>query len=229
MSGSVAEERIRAKVEAAMRRRWPEARIIHELVIDTWKIRIDLAAVSPDHIAVAEIKSERDVLKRLPSQVAAGIAVAQDVWVVVAEKHEERLNYLRSHNRPLAEPEQMPGGWLRTVEANPDRLPDLDRCRVLVERGETLEPLGYNYDPRSYIVDPRALFDMLWASERRAVLRQLGAPVGPRTTCLVAQRWAVENLSGAQIRRAVCAQLRSRPFPRADSPISPTPADTEAA
>ncbi len=45
MAGSVAEERIRAKVEAAFRRRWPEARIIHELVLDQGGVRIDLAAV----------------------------------------------------------------------------------------------------------------------------------------------------------------------------------------
>jgi hypothetical protein len=87
MAGSEAEERIRAKVEAEFRRRWPDARIVHELVLNQGGVRIDLAAITEDALIVAEIKSERDVLKRLAGQVKASLRVAQGVWVVVADKH----------------------------------------------------------------------------------------------------------------------------------------------
>lgn len=65
MAGSDAEERIRAKVEAELRRQFPTARIIHELVLSSGVSRLDLAAVTRDQIIVAEIKSERDTLSRL--------------------------------------------------------------------------------------------------------------------------------------------------------------------
>jgi hypothetical protein len=90
MAGSEAEERIRAKVEAEFRRRWPDARIVHELVLNQGGVRIDLAAITEDALIVAEIKSERDTLTRLAGQVKASLRVAQCVWVVVADKHAGR-------------------------------------------------------------------------------------------------------------------------------------------
>lgn len=94
MAGSAAEERIREKAVAAMRRRWPSARIVHELQLEQGGIRIDLAAVSEDFLALAEIKSERDVLKRLPAQISRAMAVADEVWIVIAAKHEKGIIYL---------------------------------------------------------------------------------------------------------------------------------------
>lgn len=220
MSGSAAEERIRGKVEAALRREWPHARVVHELVLETSAIRIDLAAVSPDHLVVAEIKSERDVLKRLPSQIAASLSVAGDVWVVVAEKHRAAIELMLRPSVDLAEPRPVPGypgAWAHT-EPNPAYLPDLKFCRVFVERADgDLERLWTPHQPR--LCRPQDQFEMLWAAERRAALRRHGAPVGPRDTCRMTLNWAVENLCGRDVRRAVLAQLRARRFPRADPAI----------
>jgi hypothetical protein len=220
MSGSAAEERIRGKVEAALRQHCPHARIVHELVLETSTIRIDLAAVSPDHLVVAEIKSERDVLKRLPAQIAAALEVAGDVWVVIAEKHQAAIQLMLRRSVDLPEPRPVPGypgAWTHT-EPNPAYLPDLLRCRVYVERVDgDLEVLWTPHQRR--LCRPQDQFEMLWAPERRAALRRLGAPVGPRDTCWVTLAWAVENLSGRDIRRAVMAQLRARRFPRADPAI----------
>jgi hypothetical protein len=91
LTGSASEERIRAKVEAAMRRRWPSARIVHELQLEQGGVRIDLAAVTTDHLAVAEVKSERDVLKRTKRQITCALERADEVWFVFAEKHAEAV------------------------------------------------------------------------------------------------------------------------------------------
>jgi NADH pyrophosphatase NudC (nudix superfamily) len=87
MSGSPAEERIRAKAEAALREVWPSGRIVHELVVVQGGCRLDLAAVTPDRLIIVEIKSERDVLTRLKEQREQALRVADGFCVALAEKH----------------------------------------------------------------------------------------------------------------------------------------------
>ena len=89
MTGSVAEERIRAKVEAGFRSAYPDARIIHELVIGA--CRADVVAVTPDKLVLAEIKSERDSLERLDRQTKNFARVTPDVRVYGAAKHRDGL------------------------------------------------------------------------------------------------------------------------------------------
>jgi hypothetical protein len=142
VSGSEAEERIRGKAEALLRKAFPTARIIHELVLRQGGVRIDLAAVTPDRLICVEIKSERDVLTRLPAQVAAMRQVC-DAWrVCVADKHVEKC-------RPLV-------GWIGLVsEAELDapgyRLASLERDAM---RGLCRAP---------------DRLDMLWADELRRI------------------------------------------------------------
>lgn len=85
MSG--AEERIRLKAEAALRIAFPDARIIHELVVKQGSCRLDLAAVTPQRLILVEIKSELDVLDRLKRQAEQAREVADGFSVVCAEKH----------------------------------------------------------------------------------------------------------------------------------------------
>lgn len=87
MAGSASEERIRAKAEAALRDVWPDARIIHELMLQQGGCRIDLAAVTPDRLIAVEIKSEKDVLDRLKRQSEQAQLVADLFCVVLTEKH----------------------------------------------------------------------------------------------------------------------------------------------
>ena len=60
-----------------------------------------------------------------------------------------------------------------------------------------------------------ARLQMLWASELRAV-----AASGPKAARMYSIRKASDNLTGAEVRRRVCAALRARAFPRADEPVS---------
>lgn len=186
MSGSVAEERIRAKAEALLRHAFPEARIIHELVLQQGGVRIDLAAVTPERLICVEIKSERDVLTRLPDQVAAMKRVS-DTWrVCCADKHIDKV-------REIA-------GWLNSVPET-----ELDTPAYRLGRLER--------DALEGVCNAPARLQMLWADE----LRRIAGGRGARMFCI---RAASDGKTGSAVRRAVCATLRARHFPRAD-PIIP--------
>jgi hypothetical protein len=103
MSGSEAEERIRAKGEAMLRAVFPSARIVHELVLEQFGVRIDLAAVTTDRLICLEIKSERDVLTRLAAQVEAMTRVSDTWGVLVAAKHRDAICQLLGRSLPVAE------------------------------------------------------------------------------------------------------------------------------
>lgn len=121
MSGSEAEERIRAKAEAALRAAWPDARIIHELMLRQGGCRIDLAAVTPGRLICVEIKSERDVLDRLERQLAEAREVADLVVVITAEKHLKKAREVARYGECWDEDDirfdGMYGGVHRTVNA----------------------------------------------------------------------------------------------------------------
>ena len=232
MGGSAAEERIRAKVVETLRRQLgPSYRIIHELVVEQGGCRLDVAAVSEDELVVVEIKSEKDVLKRLADQVRVARKVAQKTWVVVADKHlpavkamtESTITYevygpiQFAHNyRRLAGPEQV-RPVLRS-ENNPTYFGELNYCRILTEDdagGLTLAP-GIGYGERPPRPQPGEMLKMLWADELRGFARRFGA--GATTPREQTMLLAIEHASGREIRRAVCAALRARSFPRADPP-----------
>lgn len=64
---------------------------------------------------------------------------------------------------------------------------------------------------------------------RRALGEHFGGAVLPGVEALLARgrmaALAVEHLSGREVRRAVCRQLRNRAFPRADAPVPLEAAD----
>jgi hypothetical protein len=147
MAGSEAEERIRVKVEAKLRQTFPDARIIHELVLKQGGVRIDLAAVTPTRLICAEIKSERDVMDRLPDQVKAMRLVCDAYIVVVADKWIDKA-------RKVA-------GWLNTCRESDIDSPS-DFTFAHLER-HALKGM----------CNAPARLDMLWADELRAI----GCPI----------------------------------------------------
>lgn len=221
MAGSEAEERIRAKAEAELRRLYPDARIVHELVLQTGVSRLDLAAVTPHQIIVAEIKSERDTLSRLKAQIGFAHEIADATWVVVAAAHGDAVLHMADSSswgpeRPRTPP--LTGMW-REHWRNPDYLPGLSRCRLMIESDD-----GFSVTPASSwhrrLNDPRAVFDVLWAGERRAAVALAGGPLSGKATCAETLAWAVENMTGGQIKKAVCRALRLRRFARADEALA---------
>lgn len=65
-------------------RRWPGSVAIHEMPVGS--CRIDIAFVSPTHIAGVEIKSSSDTLSRMSRQLAEYAACIPEVWVALAPK-----------------------------------------------------------------------------------------------------------------------------------------------
>lgn len=232
MSGSVAEERIRAKTEALLRERFPTARIIHELVLEQGGVRLDLAAVTADQLVVAEIKSERDQLKRLPDQVKAALRVAQEVWVVVAEKWVPQIELAQESTISLAQPVEIGKGRFQCTEPNPAYIEGLRLCHRYSEGEDGLIGArrhsagalagypnwlwGHPGHPHD-VPNPSAMLHMLWADELRNVLA--AHRIAPKSARFPMMREAVELMTGREIRRAVCGQLLKRPFPRADEPV----------
>lgn len=202
MAGSEAEERIRAVAEADLRRTKPDARIIHELVVHN--CRLDLAAVTPDEIVLVEVKSERDVLDRMKAQIGSAWRVTRDVKIYAAPRWRKEMRRLTSY-------------W----DIDDARRTNEHRCDVIshstvIIAGEAQEVI---HTPPSYdlrvMVQPMHVWDLMWSAEMCAALTKIGLPT-KRMNQFDLTRMAVEHMSGREIRRAVCAALRARAFPRAD-------------
>src|SRR5438309_664980 len=172
MSGSAAEERIRVKAEAMLRRRFPTARIIHELVLKQGGCRIDLAAVTPDLIALVEIKSERDVLTRLPAQIEAAMAVGDLFAVCVAEKVLEAPPDLGPHllrTFAVCVAEKVRAKIRRSFEPGEGLKLPWD-VALMVETPDGFDDAAYGRQDFTDLRQPRLCnpadrLEMLWASE----------------------------------------------------------------
>jgi hypothetical protein len=200
---SEAEERIRVKGEAFLRRRYPGARIIHELKINNGVTRIDLAAVTHNRIALAEVKSERDVLDRLDRQISDARRITGAVYALVAEQHRAKLD----------------ARWGQAGSYDRDLTAALFNCALMYETED-----GFKLDNGTdtvresleHLTDPRALLELLWADELKTLLLRHSLSFGRRATMQHTMRVALENLNGRQIREGVCEALMGRPFARAD-------------
>lgn len=143
---SQSEERIRLKAEAALRASFPDARIIHELVVKQGSCRLDLAAVTPSRVITIEVKSERDVLTRLPDQCAQAGAVSDLFMACVTTKHLDQARELV--------------GWLNAAtEDNISSELSSRWCQRRVMQGLCNSP---------------ARLEMLWANELRVVAESGG-------------------------------------------------------
>lgn len=221
MAGSAAEERIRAKVEAALRRRAPNARIIHELVLVQGGVRIDLAAVEPGRLIFAEIKSEKDTLNRLQEQVRSATSIGAETWLCLAEKWRPTIDAMKGRD---ASTERVPlivkgvqYGHTYKSTPNPGYIPQLAACEIRYETDDGLTPLDGHatWFERHRRINPYTLLNMLWAEE----LRQL-AGCGSRANRDLCINTAADALTGRQVREGVCAALRARAFPRADPAVA---------
>lgn len=235
MAGSIAEERIRSKVEAQLRLEFPDARIIHELNMQWGGIRLDLAAVRPSAITLVEIKSERDVLKRLASQVEAARKITGDVRVYVTEKHraalvDARREHLADANgHTIVDWVEHPktGGRRGVYQPNPAFIPQLSRCRIQIETETGFEwcrkmhPTWWDRTVMEHVAQGPALLELLWAEELAQLLCDARLSTPRRANREIMKRLAIEDLSLRQIRAGVCKALRGRTFARADSQLEP--------
>jgi hypothetical protein len=209
MAGSSAEREIRDAVVAWCRAKMPTARVIHELIVGGR--RADLAAVEPMYIVLFEIKSERDTLDRLDHQMRAFVHAAHEAVLV-------------AHDRWFDHTPYPDGRYGLRFEHDSLRYrvwcyPEPDPSAAL-----TASFYAWRLSSRRSRRPPPGMLDLLWSEELLEEGRIAGVPVRTRmnisdliTTCA----W---GMTGEQLTRAACRQLRKRAFAEADPPMSDAPA-----
>lgn len=212
---SAAEAEVRDAVVARLRILRPGARIIHEINASGFGNRIDVLAVDRAEIIAVEIKSEKDKLDRLPTQIVAMRGAAHHVIAALHEKHLPThadvgdtwvRDDLKSHKVP---PKEAKGA---KVWAYPEVGSEAKRSWG---RGRWEEP---KFAPQACL--PSKAIDMLWRAELLAVCDEEGVSVGRRATSpfmVSALRW---TLSGGDLTKAICRALRRRNALEADPPIN---------
>jgi len=205
---SEAEKRLRDKADAELRRQFPDARIIHEF--DVGGCRLDIAAICPDRMILAEIKSERDVLDRLPRQLAVSVEVASEVWLCIPPQHVTAIE-CRRHSQIIDEDHKIPirGGY--TYAQNPNYIPHLWLVELQIETEDGfVNPSGrprqkFGVHPTDRMLDSRALLRLLLKHE---LVELTKCPA--RWTCEQIIRKAFDELTGRQIRQGVYTAIRRR-------------------
>lgn len=196
----VTEKDLRDKVEAWGRARWPEARVCHELVMNRGTVRLDVAFVSPRHLAVVELKSGYDTMERVMHQVGWARLCAHEVWLVCDQRWGEDMRILRYLLPSLGI------AHAKTRHHGPDH------------QAEPIEILAESAWGEPH---PLAMASLLWVAELAAALGRGGA--NPGNHRLLSSRLAL--MAARQRDEMVCQQLRGRDaLWRADPPIRDRPA-----
>lgn len=187
MSGSAEEQQMRDAVVAWGRVRWPDARVMHELAIGG--SRIDLAFVTPQSISGVEIKSSKDTLDRLEGQLKSYFWALPEVWVAFAPK------------------------WLPHFQ---DEIGSR-YGQLLVADGIVSDEIQsrnsdykFRHHPRIDELMTSPLLHLLWVGELRATASMFGVKAKNRMYGHHLRALLARQLTGEQIIKGVCAQLRAR-------------------
>lgn len=199
-----AELALRNSLEQFCRARWPDARICHEMMMGERKVRADVVAIDPAHVAAFEVKGQYDDTTRLLHQVGMYQLCVPEVWMVVpVGRHAEDARILRH------------------------LLPSIG---LLVGAGQSAEN-HYEFDGKDFdlvveaepvprAVHPEMMLEMLWAEELRGCCGRLMIGAGKKST----RAGMIKQLLERQIdelQREVCTELRFRDaLWRADPPIA---------
>jgi len=163
----------------------PTALIVEELGVCRGTVRVDLAVIS-ETLKGFEIKSDKDTLKRLPSQAAAYNRVFDTVTIVVGPRHLKGVT------------DKVPSWWGILLFDNSD-----------AQRGlQCFRPEDLNPD-----LDPLALAQLLWRDEVLGLLTAKGLGAGMKSK---PRRYLWEALSKScglsDLREMVRSRLKARPM-----------------
>lgn len=182
-----------------MRERWPDAVIVPELSVADWGgARIDVAAITPTHIAGVEIKGCGDSPARLPLQGLAYGMVAREMWLLACPTIAEKCWRKR------------PGGWgkleIREAVARPATYPKA------VIRGHLC---------------PTALCGTLWKKELIKLAAKFGVSTGSFATVESLANSIEDALPAPTIHDEMISLLRKRKWgqPKCDQIIRPSIGD----
>lgn len=195
---------LRNALETFCRERWPQARVCHEMVMGEGRVRADVVAIDPAHIAAFEIKGEYDTTTRLLHQVGMYQLCVPEVWMVVPiGRHAEDARLIR-HLLPSV-------GLLVGAGQSAQNHYEFDGkdFGLVVEA----EPV-----PRPVV--PEMMLEMLWRAELASVCHHTKTFIpSPKTTRPTMMK-VLLNLPIEELRREVCTELRARDaLWRADAPI----------
>ena len=200
------ELQMRDIVAARLRELWPDARIIHELPLRYSQNRIDVAAVTPDALAVVEIKSSKDDTSRLRAQLRGFEPISTYMICAVAP----------SHWAPATqEVKALKGGGTqyRYTPCETKRIIQDEvgyRCGVwLVSPGEPIV-LEHDHYPARHKACVSRLLDLLHVSELVAIADRHKIQTAKRPNHLDLTNLLNDHLTGATARRECYAALRSR-------------------
>lgn len=190
---------LRNAVERWGRARWPEARVCHELVLNRGTTRLDVAFVSPDRLAVVELKSGYDVMDRAIHQTAFARLCGCEAWLICDTRFSPDLRLIRFLLPTIGIAQ------LTTVDQHGHVLPGGEHAiEVVAEPDLATRP------------HPEAQAAVLWVAELCRALGIGGSK--PPTHASLMKRLAA--LPDAERTALVCRELRGRDaLWRADPPI----------
>lgn len=157
----------------------PTTKVVSEMDVCFGASRIDIAVIN-GRIHGFEIKSERDKLERLPSQIKAYNKVFDTVTVVVSENHFPKIV------------EMVPDWWGIFCVSKDNQVPSLTITRHYELNKE---------------VDVFYLVQLLWKNE---LLELLGTKGKKSKTRFALCKMAVENIEEENIKEFVREKLKSR-------------------
>ena len=185
---STEEQEIRIAVEAWGRRRFGDVRVIHELALGDR--RIDMVFVCRDDIVGVEIKGPKDSLSngRLGEQLREFNFYLPEVWLAVAPR------------------------WLKHTDVKRRRnllLPTESGIEVVKDKGDG------KFRPERDEYFCSRLIELLWVEEAARIAQR--TDVIPGVTLTREPVWKVKRmlarmLSGHEIVKQVCLELRARPL-----------------
>lgn len=197
---------MRALIVPELRKRYPAARIIHELPLRYSSNRIDLAAVTETEIVSVEIKSSKDVTDRLEAQLRAFQPISSRLIVCLAPKWNERLEpeiierpgctiYRPRHTEAQSIIHRVGGSGLEiwTVDAAAGTV------EVTDEAHRSNHPWLYQ------------MLHMLHVGELAAIASRHRCWQGKRPRHYDLVEACSELMTGREIKLAVCSALRRRP------------------
>lgn len=211
---STIEREMRNNLIDKLRALRPESRIIHELnTAGQGSCRADIAAIGKEEILLFEIKSEKDVLKRLAKQKAAFEACSHKAFFVLDKKFftPKQLTYVDKFSLdPNTElTEALGTSWLKdNVWHYPEPRPsDYHRDHSWKIKHEQSCPSA------------KGILRMLWADELREVCKNLNLPYRSKDNMAHLIERITLDATGRDVVKQVCLMLRKRIFAEADDAV----------
>lgn len=185
---------LRNSLEAFARERFPNARMCHEMVMGERKVRADMVAIDPAHIAAFEIKGEYDDTTRLLHQVGMYQLCVPEVWMVVpVGRHAEDARLIR-HLLPSV-------GLLVGAGQSAKNHYEFDGK----DFGLVVEA-----EPAPFQVIPEMALEMMWRDELAAMCLRTGCYAATKKVTRPNFIKALLTLPFDQLQREICTELRMR-------------------